>query len=293
MAERRQKRVEVDELPSGDFEALVARLRAERAVLRKGALRVVLSKRGEANLRDALARSGFEAGKRFFRLGLTSQVQALLAEHGSVPVSTLKSRLAGLEAAGELKEAVADLHRGRAARLVLRDGTALLVSPQTEVLDRAALDSALKLAVGLVRLLRAAKTSAKKAPPVQLAASDLRRSVAAISPASSPPPALRAAPPSPLDVLLTAVEDLISDREPMAFIPSLVDALSETIPAAEVTKLLLDAAVLGLIELRPDSGVQLVAPELLAVCPRGPTGVPLTFARPLAKTRLPSKASPR
>jgi hypothetical protein len=44
-----------------------------------------------------------------------------------------------------------------------------------------------------------------------------------------------------------------------------------------------DAAIAGRIELRPESGVGLLANDDAARCPRGPTGVPLSYARILGR----------
>ncbi|HEV8322287.1 MAG TPA: hypothetical protein VG389_11775 [Myxococcota bacterium] len=92
----------------------------------------------------------------------------------------------------------------------------------------------------------------------------------------------RTAAPNAADVVVAAVQALQRPGAPLVFVPDVVRAL-EAQGVAAPQRALLAAAAAGGIELRPESGVGLLGAEDAARCPRGPTGVPLSYARILGR----------
>ena len=241
---------------------------------RKNALAHTLSPRGEAWLRDALARKNLESGKRFIRVPLAEQLNRALGASVSISLNALKKNLVGLEAASELKELVTDLLRVKSARLVLERGKPALVRFVVPVVSPHQLSEALAAAESLVRLLRAGKAGAKKSPPVGIRVSDLRALLSTIG--STQPAASH-------DRVLAQLAKLTSENEPIVFVPTLLEALRGEVEGEAVAALLLEAHSSGRAELRPDSGVNPLSSAHAALCPKGPTGAPLSYVRLLSQ----------
>jgi hypothetical protein len=274
---KRSKTPLLDALPADAIEGLVARVRIERAVLRKRAFSQALSARGEATLREALAQHNLDAGKRFFRVPLVDQVTRALEQQPAIPVSGLKKCLLGLEATSELKEVVRDLLRDKRARVVLQGGKPTLVQFTAPVVTPQAMLQVLEVGEALVRLLRAGKAGAKKSPPLGVLVSD----------AQALTKTLEAALGGLFSdsTLLARLAQLTSPQHPIVFVPTLIAALGADISADTVGRVLLDAHQAGLVELRPDSGLQLLTPAQASLCPKGPTGAPLSYVRLISSPR--------
>jgi hypothetical protein len=281
MATKQAKSPALDVVPPDEVDALVTRVRAEKAIPRKKALALKLSPRGEVMLRDALAQRDLDAGKKYFRVPLARQLQQTLEAQGSIALSALKKAVVGLEAGSELKDLVGDLLRQKQARLVLEQGKPTLVRFSTPVLTLQALTDALSASEALVKLLRAGKAGARKSPALGLPVAEVRARLDAAT-ALLGAPALASAPsgspPAPATALYQKLEALSSPDRPLVFIPALIDALEPAGPE-RVVQLLLEAHREGRVELRPDSGVNLLSAAQLAQCPRGPAGTPLSYVR--------------
>lgn len=279
VATKRAKTPPLDVVPPAEVEALAARVRTERAVLRKKALPFTLSPRGEAWLRDALARDNLDAGKRFFRVRLSDQVTHVLEQQAALPIAALKKAVAGIEAASELTELVGELVRAKSARVVLENGKPSLVRFSTPVVPTQALSEALGVSEALVKLLRAGKTGSKKSPAQAVLLNDVRRLLHAVE------GAIGANVVSKDLQVLSRLAELTSAQEPIVFVPTLVDALAADLGAAAVSNLLVEAHQAGKLELRPDSGVRPLTPAQAALCPKGPTGAPLSYVRLISPSR--------
>jgi hypothetical protein len=117
--------------------------------------------------------------------------------------------------------------------------------------------------------------------PVEEAAAD--EAVTAPAPAVAPREAVAApaAAPSndPLVVLLAALDAARDAGSGMSFVPAIVRGLSAAMPVSEALELLMRAARRELIELRPEGGLGRLSNEELALCPAGPAGTRLSWAR--------------
>jgi hypothetical protein len=118
----------------------------------------------------------------------------------------------------------------------------------------------------------------------------------AAGPASRPRALLRGAAPSAtapraadplasLTRLLAAVDAVRDERTGMSFVPAIVQRLSSDMAVATAQEALLSAARQELIELRPEGGLGRLSGEELALCPPGPSGTRLSWARRSAEAR--------
>jgi hypothetical protein len=98
------------------------------------------------------------------------------------------------------------------------------------------------------------------------------REVAARAPAAS-------AVVDPLAALLAALDAVRDVGSGMSFVPAVVRRLSAAMPVSEALELLMRAARRELIELRPEGGLGRLSGEELALCPPGPAGTRLSWAR--------------
>ncbi len=74
-----------------------------------------------------------------------------------------------------------------------------------------------------------------------------------------------------------------ADRQTgLASVPHVLRALAPTVTSDQARDALMALATAGQIELRPESGVELLAPELRALCLPGPRGSVLSYARILS-----------
>jgi hypothetical protein len=92
----------------------------------------------------------------------------------------------------------------------------------------------------------------------------------------------RAADPTlDVDRLLAALDSTRDERTGLSFVPNIMTRLSPALPVAVAQEVLLTAARRELIELRPEGGLERLTPEELSLCPPGPGGTRLSWARRL------------
>jgi len=122
---------------------------------------------------------------------------------------------------------------------------------------------------------------ASRRVPTPTRAAPLATRTAPAAPATTPR-AAAAAPAKaadPLAELLIALDAVRDTRSGMSFVPAVVQRLSAAMPVAEALELLLRAARRELIELRPEGGLGRLSEEELSLCPPGPAGTRLSWAR--------------
>jgi hypothetical protein len=100
----------------------------------------------------------------------------------------------------------------------------------------------------------------------------------AARPAPSRPPAPALAIDS-IAELLSVIDAVRDSGSGMSFVPAIVRELGGAMPVADALELLMGAARRELIELRPEGGLGRLSDEELALCPRGPAGTRLSWAR--------------
>jgi hypothetical protein len=254
---------------------LIARLRREGAVrlseLKPKALRDVLLPR--------LLADGFELTAAFVRRPPIEQLRAALAERAVIPERELAGVVRGVSA-GELRRVLAAaLERGELRR-ILCDRTALIVSDPRLVLDGARL-SALSDAVALL----AKRLTAARRKHVGLLASDVEDELSALQRVLGSGAPLRRAPPTDggadaaLERVLAAIDAARDEHTGLSFVPRVVEHLQPELSVSKVHAVLLGAARDELIELRPEGGLARLSPAELSLCPPGPAGTRLSWAR--------------
>ena len=214
---------------------------------------------------------------------LAEQIRALIVQGPPVPLAGLARRLEGASASATARAVAALVSAGEVV-VVLTAGKEHLARPSLATL---APEEIVRLSEGverLAKLLRATRARRGK-PRRTLWRTDVDACLAlGGARAATPPPA----PPSPLpvdrpgDTVVAAVIALVRPGEPFVFVPDVVRSLQSR-GVLSPQQALVAAAIAGRIELRPESGVGLLAAEDAAQCPRGPTGVPLSYIRLLER----------
>jgi hypothetical protein len=92
-------------------------------------------------------------------------------------------------------------------------------------------------------------------------------------------------PVAALSRLLAVVDAVRDERTGMSFVPAIVQRLSSDMAVTTAQEALLSAARQELIELRPEGGLGRLSGEELALCPPGPAGTRLSWARRSAEAR--------
>lgn len=275
--------------PAVDEAALAAEVREDLA--REGAIKLTRIKPASLrrSLSEALSRDGFEVSKAAIRLPLRTQLLAAL-EHGAlVPVKSLAAHVRGATAT-ELKRLIDDAVRDGIARRVLRGTAEVLAGQDVRVLSAPEVE-AMRLRV--VELGKALEKVTKK-PGLSLLASDATTAFAEAMPrvmdrgetrngtkATGPSATARKPSDEAMGALLAAVDSTRDARTGLSFVPAVVGRLAPDVEASAAVRLLLTAAERELLELRPEGGIGRLSEAELSVCPAGPHGTRLSWARRL------------
>jgi len=261
---------------AADLEARLPELR--EAALGRGVLRARdlagIPAAWRAQAFDALARGGLERLKTGVRMPLSRQLATLLRERGPLPVAQLARALHGASAR-EAKAAATSAAREGAAVLAVRGRVAVLLPAGAPALPRGELAALQRACTDLAGRCR----QALKLAPATLLRDDVRALLldfvaAAAAAPRSPPPA---------DVV-AVLRHHVRESTGLAFVPDLVRALSHRGVDA-VHAALVEAARTGRIELQPESGMGRLNAEELDLCPPGPQGTRLSWARILEGAR--------
>lgn len=263
---------EVDELPGGLVEEVEGEVRRSGAVALRKLTKMKLSRRAEGLLHEGLARRGLERTGKAVRVPIREQVVAASAP-GPVAASAMRKEVRGLASAGELKLVLADLVRSGRAAIVMRDGVEHLAAPSPEVLASEQLAAVQDLGRALGKAVSSVRARAGR-PARSLWRADI---VALLDRAR----AALAGEADPVALVVQAVRRHASPTTGLAPVPAIARALGGALP--DVREALLAAAAAGLVELRPESGVGLLAPADAELCPRGADGWPLSWARELQR----------
>ncbi len=253
---------ELDEVPGGLVDEVAEAVRRSGAIPLARLTRVKLTRRATGLLHEQLARRGLEQTGRAARVPVREQVLAAIAG-GPIATAAVRKQVRGLAGAGELAVAIADLVRSGRAAVVVRGGVEHVAPPSPEVLAPRELAAVVELARALGKAV--ARLRARAGKPAR---SLWRGDVLALLEEA------RAALGDGLESIVEAVRHHASPATGLAAVPAIARALGR-----DIRQPLLAAAAAGLVELRPESGVGLLAPADADLCPRGPDGWPLSWAR--------------
>jgi len=255
-----------------------ARLLAEGAVK----LSSLQPKSARESLQARLVAEGFEASTSWLRRPLAEQLNEVLAQGATVAKKSLASAVRGASSA-ELNQALVEAERAGRLRRVLRGKLEAFTGADTPVLAAEQISGLRKLLSGLEKAL--GQAARKKG--MTLLSSDVAETIEEVRRLLSPAQRQHADSPSEAatepaqDVasLLAALDATRDERTGLSFVPKLVTRLLPAMPLAVAQSVLLAAARRELIELRPEGGLNRLAPEELELCPPGPGGTRLSWAR--------------
>jgi len=199
-----------------------------------------------------------------------------------VPMKSLGAHVQGATAA-ELKRLIDEAVREGLTRRVLRGTTEVLVSTDVNVLSNVEAAALRQRVVGLAKALE--KVTKKRglcllASDVTAALEEAMMSLNPVAAKATPGLGTRRKPTDEaLVALLTAVDFTRNERTGLSFVPEVVGRLAPNVDTSAAVKLLLSAAEQELLELRPEGGIARLSEAELSVCPVGPHGTRLSWAR--------------
>ena len=257
---------------------------ARARLLAEGAVKVssLQPKSARESLQARLVAEGFEASTSWLRRPLAEQLNEVLAQGATVAKKSLASAVRGASSA-ELNRALVEAERAGRLRRVLRGKLEAFTGADTPVLAVEQISGLRKLLSGLEKAL--GQAARKKG--MTLLSSDVAETLEEVRSLLSPaqrqhadsPSEVAAEPAQDVASLLAALDATRDERTGLSFVPKLVTRLLPAMPLAVAQSVLLAAARRELIELRPEGGLNRLAPEELELCPPGPGGTRLSWAR--------------
>jgi hypothetical protein len=223
-----------------------------------------------------LGKSGLELTKAVVRKPVAEQLKQALADGAFIALKRVAAHVAGATPA-EAKRAAIALVDSAAAHLVLRGKEEVLVPASAGVLSRKELAAFEALAKVVAKAARAKNG-------LSLLRADFSEALAQVLPKAAQPSVASAnAEKKPGDAalssLLSAVDATRDAQTGLSFVPSVVARKRASFTSDAAREALLTAAHRGLLELRPEGGINRLSAEELALCPPGPQGTRLSWAR--------------
>jgi len=238
---------------------------------------IKLSALGPASVREQVAfeltKQGYELTKSAVRKPVLEQLKRALADGAFIALKRVAAHTPGATTP-EAKRAVLALVASGAAHLVLRGKEEVIVPINANVLSRKE----------LLELNAFAKNVAKAAGAkngLSLLQADVAEAFASSvpgAPTSFSAGAEKKLGPA-LSNLLAAVDATRDAQTGLSFVPSIVARLRPSLSPGGALDALLSAATSGLLELRPEGGINRLSAEELNLCPPGPQGTRLSWAR--------------
>lgn len=258
-----------------DLDSLLPEL--QQRLERDGAVKrsEIKPKSAQEPLVSRLIEQGFEASKTYVRRPLPLQLAEALAHGALIPLSGVSAHVRGATPA-ELKAAVASAMRSKQIRKVLRGKAEVLCGPEVRVLEAESLRRASERAQSLSRLLE----KVTKKGDLGLLAEDVEEALAELHRAL-PKKAESKREDESFAALLSAVDSTRDAHSGLSFVPAIVGRLAPRLSKDHAMQLLVAAAARELLELRPEGGIGRLSEAELSVCPPGPHGTKLSWARRL------------
>ena len=222
-----------------------------------------------------VAKHGFELTKSSLRKPAIEQLKQALSDGAFIALKRVAASVTGVTAA-EAKRAALGLVASGAAHLVLRGKEEVLVPAGTPVLSRKELLELNAFAKNVIAKAAVAKTG------LSLLHADVAEALARAVPANTPNTGVRAdkkAPDGLLTSVLSAVDATREQQTGLSFVPTIIARLRPSLTSDAAREALLRAANEGLLELRPEGGINRLSAEELNLCLPGPQGTRLSWAR--------------
>ena len=259
-----------------DLDALMPSL--SQAVRERGAISIAhLTKFGVPRVQhqSAAARlkdEGFEATTKVIRQPIRQQLLRRLGERGLLPLKGLQKLVFG-STAREVLAVAAELVKNGQAYRVLRTRADWIVSKGTDVLSDDEVETLHRAVSNWAAQTKKARSA--KQQTVTFWRDDVRAFIADLVSMSKSGQGAAAAPDS--QRLLRAIQENLDPAMGLAFVPQVVAASQLSVQRAH--GLLIDLALRGQIELRPDAGTARFSDSELHAAPPGPDGSRLLWTR--------------
>lgn len=236
--------------------------------------RIELSPEAQEDLARELVSRGLERGPKGVRVPLDEQILSLVSRGGRLPLKDVPKRVYGAERA-EITAAIHRLVRAGQAHVIVRTQTEVIVGGRERVLGVLGLAQLEKIAGQIGKVLKKVRA---KGMPRTLLWDDLTALLGPLSEMA----ALAGPLPTEDAVLSFVIESLKRLEDPrlkLVSIPELVRSLAGSLSMESIHRALESAAKCGVIELRPEVGSEFLKPEDARLCPAGPRGTVLFYAR--------------
>lgn len=228
-----------------------------------------------AQVAAEVAKQGFELTKSSLRRPASEQLKQALSDGAFIALKRAAAHVTGVTAAEAKRAALALVARG-GAHLVLRGKEEVLVPPGTPVLARKELLELNAFAKNVIGKAAASKTG------LSVLHVDVAEALGRAVPASAANNGARADRKSTdrlLTSVLSAVDATREQQTGLSFVPAIIARLRPPLTSDAAREALLRAANEGLVELRPEGGINRLSAEELSLCLPGPQGTRLSWAR--------------
>ena len=235
-------------------------------------------KSAQVSVVDALRKGGLEVTKTTVRTPLGRQLIDAVERTQHVPMQSITAFVSGARAAEARKVAECLVAEGRLVKVirgsaeVLVSGTEAVYSREEIARLRKTLD-ALGKALGKVSKQRYATLLRRDV------LDQLEEMLPAARRTTRPSATENGRPGDALSKVFAALDATRDEAMGLSFVPRVLEQLQPEMGADVARKSLLDAAARGLVELRPDGGLNRLTREELEMCLPGPQGTRLSWAR--------------
>jgi hypothetical protein len=238
---------------------------------------------------ERLREAGYEVTRSYARRNLSEQLAEVLADGAFVPLKDVKVLVSGATAT-EVKAQIAALTKRGTAQVVLRTKVETLVPGSTATLSRVEVK---QLKAALEPLTKQLSKVATSKSSLSLLLTDVSEALRDAVEGTTLADALSSSkgngsktPDSPAATVLTTREQVLNaidatfdEQVGLSFVPDVLKRLAPEMDLTAAQAALLSVAQLGLVELRPEGGLGRLSDAELLVCPPGPEGTRLSWAR--------------
>jgi hypothetical protein len=224
---------------------------------------------------EALKARGFEITAKYVRVPLAKQLEAVLEDGTYIPMKGLGAYVRGATGVEARKAALSLTDAGR-AHLVMRTDAETLVPGTADVVAEKELAVAASRVAHLAKVLQKA---ARKAKGMSVLRADVAGALDSVLTQRPRAGSGRMESIAELTRVLRAVDSVRDVAVGLSFVPKVMELLAPALAPEAAKKALLEAASRGLLELRPEGGLDRLSDDERAACPKGPQGTLLSWAR--------------
>ena len=235
-------------------------------------------KSARANVADALRKGGLEVTKTTVRMPLGKQLIDAVERTRHVPLKSIAAFVSGAAAAEARKVAERLVSEGRLVK-VIRGSAEVLVSRTEPVCSREEIASLRKTLDALGKALGKVSKERYATLLCRDVLDQLEEMLPAARQTTRTGPAEDGRRGDALSKVFAAMDATRDEAMGLSFVPRVLERLELELGADVARASLLDAAARGLVELRPEGGLNRLTREELEMCLPGPQGTRLSWAR--------------